>query len=75
MSMLDNMGATAEDLANRAVDNPVGDAIDKANASLQGSSGSAGAGNAHFLLGEPLDWATRGLARLPALSKQEETLE
>ena len=58
MSMLDNMGTTVEDLANRAVDNPVGDAIDKANASLQGSSGSTSAGNAHFLLGEPLD-ATR----------------
>ena len=28
-----------------------------------------------YLLGEPLDWAARGLARLPALSKQEETLE
>ena len=28
-----------------------------------------------YLLGEPLDWAARGLARLPALSKQEETLQ
>ena len=26
-----------------------------------------------YLLGEPLDWAARGLARLPSLSKQEET--
>ena len=26
-----------------------------------------------YLLGEPLDWAARGLARLPSLSEQEET--
>ena len=28
-----------------------------------------------YLLGEPLNWAARGLARLPALSKQEESLQ
>jgi len=28
-----------------------------------------------YLLGEPLDWAARGLARLPSLSKKEETPE